>query len=341
MEDHLKLMTKLSKIRDNEMIMISKMRDKINPRKKMLNPEEAKGQEPRNCLDLILFLYGYKWIFKKKMKADGTIDKYKVRLVIKGFRQRKRLDLFDTYLTVTRITSIRMVLAIAALRKIEVHQKDIKVTFLNGDLENVKYMNQPEGFMTLGLESKVCRKTRLLNPSGNMLSFKVSQLQTMYEVPFTDVTSVETIEENYVEVMFHIDNIIGAKVVIRVDPSPHRHKRVYISCGARIPANKHIRHVRYDWVKNVSNEYWPIAGGHLNSETDLLQTDTLQLLILRLAYGTKAERYPLRNLLPGLSYAIQSMPMGNSDLIGGGGPTCALTEVPVITGNNGNNVSNP
>nr|GEV13212.1 reverse transcriptase domain-containing protein [Tanacetum cinerariifolium] len=51
----------------------------------------------------------------------------------------------------------------------------------------------------------------------------------------------------------------------------------------------------------------------------------------RLAYGTKAERYPLRNPLPGLSYAIQSLPMGNSNLISGGGPTCALTEVPVIT----------
>ncbi|GJW84186.1 retrotransposon protein, putative, ty1-copia subclass [Tanacetum coccineum] len=43
----------------------------------------------------------YKWIFKKKMKADGTIDKYKARLVIKGFRQREGLDYFDTYLPVT------------------------------------------------------------------------------------------------------------------------------------------------------------------------------------------------------------------------------------------------
>ncbi|GKA20341.1 hypothetical protein Tco_0700330 [Tanacetum coccineum] len=65
------------------------------------------------------------------------------------------------------------------------------------------------------------------------------------------------------------------------------------SLSLGIPANKHIRHVRYGWVKNVSNEYWPKAG-HLNSETDLLQTDTLQLLLLRLAYGAKAERYPLR-----------------------------------------------
>nr|GEW67678.1 ribonuclease H-like domain-containing protein [Tanacetum cinerariifolium] len=59
-------------------------------------------------------------IFKKKMKADGTIDKYKARLVIKGFRQSDGLDYFDTYSAVTRITSIRMVLAIAALRNLDV-----------------------------------------------------------------------------------------------------------------------------------------------------------------------------------------------------------------------------
>ncbi|GKD79093.1 calcineurin B-like protein 4 [Tanacetum coccineum] len=59
---------------------------------------------------------GYKWIFKKKMKADGTIDKYKARLMIKGFRQSEGLGYIDTYSPVTRITSIRMVFAIAALR---------------------------------------------------------------------------------------------------------------------------------------------------------------------------------------------------------------------------------
>ena len=49
---------------------------------------------------------GYKWIFKKKMKADGSIDKYKVRLVIKGYKQKEGLDYFDTYSPVTRISSI-------------------------------------------------------------------------------------------------------------------------------------------------------------------------------------------------------------------------------------------
>nr|GEV09297.1 DNA-directed RNA polymerase subunit beta' [Tanacetum cinerariifolium] len=101
----------------------------------------------------------------KKMKADGTIDKYKAKLVIKGFRQREGLDFFDTYLPVTRITSIRMVLAIVALRKLEVHQMDMKMTFLNRDLENVLDMNQPESFMAPGLERKVCRLVKSLYDS--------------------------------------------------------------------------------------------------------------------------------------------------------------------------------
>ncbi|GJS80735.1 retrovirus-related pol polyprotein from transposon TNT 1-94 [Tanacetum coccineum] len=94
---------------------------------------------------------GYKWIFKKKMKADGTVDKYKARVVIQGFRQREGLDYFDTYSPVTRITSIRMILAIAALRRnLEIHQMDVKTAFSNGDLEEEIYMNQPEGFIAPG-----------------------------------------------------------------------------------------------------------------------------------------------------------------------------------------------
>ena len=64
---------------------------------------------------------GYKWIFKKKMKADGSIDKYKSRLVIKGYKQKEGLDYFDTYSPVTRISSIRMLIAIVAIHNLEIH----------------------------------------------------------------------------------------------------------------------------------------------------------------------------------------------------------------------------
>ena len=75
-----------------------------------------------------------KWVFKRKRKVDGSIDKYKAGLVIKGYRQIEYLDYFDTYFSVTRINSIRMVLAIYALRNLEVHQMNVKIAFLNGDL---------------------------------------------------------------------------------------------------------------------------------------------------------------------------------------------------------------
>ncbi|GJT91176.1 retrovirus-related pol polyprotein from transposon TNT 1-94 [Tanacetum coccineum] len=105
---------------------------------------------------------GYKWIFKKKIKADGTIDKYKVRLVIKGYRQHEGLGYFDTYSPVTRITSIRMILVIAALRNLKVHQMDVKTAFLNGDLEEEIYMNQSEGFIAPGQDGKDCRLVKSL-----------------------------------------------------------------------------------------------------------------------------------------------------------------------------------
>ena len=105
---------------------------------------------------------GYKWIFKRKMKTDGTIDKYKARLVIKGYKQKEGLDYFDTYSPVTRITSIRMVLAIAALRNLEIHQMDVKTAFLNGDLDEEIYMEQPEGFVAPGQEKKVCKLVKSL-----------------------------------------------------------------------------------------------------------------------------------------------------------------------------------
>ena len=64
------------------------------------------------------------------MKTDGSIDKYKDRLVAKGNKQKEGLDYFDTYSPVTRITSIRMLIAIAALHNLEINQMDVQTAFL-------------------------------------------------------------------------------------------------------------------------------------------------------------------------------------------------------------------
>ena len=60
------------------------------------------------------------------MKPDGTIDKYKARLVVKRYRQKEGLDYFDTYSPVTRITSIRMLITLATVHDLKIHEMDVK-----------------------------------------------------------------------------------------------------------------------------------------------------------------------------------------------------------------------
>ena len=72
------------------------------------------------------------------------------------------MDYFDTYSPVTRITSIRILIAIAALYNLEIHQMDVKTAFLNGDLNEEIYMEQLEGIVVSGLEKKVCRLVKSL-----------------------------------------------------------------------------------------------------------------------------------------------------------------------------------
>ncbi|GJX15012.1 zinc finger, CCHC-type containing protein [Tanacetum coccineum] len=105
---------------------------------------------------------GCKWIFKKKMKVDGTIDKFKARLVIQGFRQKEGIDYFDTYAIVARISTIRLLIVLAATHNLVIHQMDVKTSFLNGDLEEEIYMKQPEGFVMPGNEHKVCKLIKSL-----------------------------------------------------------------------------------------------------------------------------------------------------------------------------------
>ena len=103
-----------------------------------------------------------KWIFKRKIRPDGSIEKFKARLVIKGYTQRKGIDFFDTYSLVTKISTVRALIALAAIHNLIIHQMDVKTAFLNGDLNEEIYMKQPEGCVVLGQEHKVCKLKKSL-----------------------------------------------------------------------------------------------------------------------------------------------------------------------------------
>lgn len=87
-----------------------------------------------------------KWVLKTKNNPDGSAERFKARLVARGFKQKKGQDYDEIFSPVARFESIRTILAIAAVEKMHKIQIDVKTAFLNGTLEEEIYMRQPMGF---------------------------------------------------------------------------------------------------------------------------------------------------------------------------------------------------
>jgi hypothetical protein len=103
-----------------------------------------------------------KWIFKIKRHADGSIERYKVRLVAKGFSQRYGLDYVEMFSPVIKPTTVRLVLSIAVSKGWSIRQADVKNVFLNGELQEAVYMKQPPGFISTKFPQHVCKLQKAL-----------------------------------------------------------------------------------------------------------------------------------------------------------------------------------
>jgi len=98
-----------------------------------------------------------KWVFKIKHNSDSSIQRYKARLVARGFSQQSEVDFTETYSPAARLTSVRAILAIANQLDMDVHQMNVQTTFLNGNLDQDIYIKQPTEFVQKGKEYLVCK----------------------------------------------------------------------------------------------------------------------------------------------------------------------------------------
>src|SRR5277367_4212948 len=120
---------------------------------------------------------GCKWVFKRKLNSDGSIARYKARLIAKGYAQQFVIDYGETYMPVAKFTSIRALIAIGASHDLEMHQMDVKTAFLNGDLNEEIYMTVPEGIDHDAITS-ICKLKKTLyglKQSPRMWNQKIDQ----------------------------------------------------------------------------------------------------------------------------------------------------------------------
>lgn len=120
-----------------------------------------------------------KWVFRVKQNNDGSIAKYKTRLVTKDFQQTECIDYFETFSPVVKSSIVRIVLSLAVMHKWIIRQVDGNNAFLNGDLTEDVYICQPEGFVDSQKPNHVCKLKRALYGLKNALRAWYDKLKNL------------------------------------------------------------------------------------------------------------------------------------------------------------------
>ena len=106
---------------------------------------------------------GCRWVYTVKANPDGTLDRLKARLVAKGYFQIYGVDFSETFSPVAKLSSVRIIISLAATFHWPLYQLDVKNAFLHGDLTDEVYMEQPPGFVAQGESSQlVCKLKKSL-----------------------------------------------------------------------------------------------------------------------------------------------------------------------------------
>ncbi|CAL1400026.1 unnamed protein product [Linum trigynum] len=154
-----------------------------------------------------------KWVYKIKYRPDGTMERYKARLVAKDFTQLEGIDFHDTFAPVAKLVNVRVLLAVAAHKSWPLHQLDVNNAFLHGDFDEEVYMKLPPRFSHAG-DQRVCRLRKSLyglrQASRNWYAKFTSALQEFGFVVSKADPSLFLYERpgTFVVVLIYVDDVV-------------------------------------------------------------------------------------------------------------------------------------
>ena len=155
-------------IKDNDPVNLRQALQRFNAHKWIdaMN-EEMKSMHDSDVWGLVQLLVGLKpigckWIFKTKRDSKCNTERYKACLAAKGFTQGEGIDYSEAFPPVSLTDSFRIIIALVAHFDLELHQMDVKTAFLNGEIDETIYMEQPKNFVTRDVKSMVCKLKKSL-----------------------------------------------------------------------------------------------------------------------------------------------------------------------------------
>lgn len=157
---------------------------------------------------------GCKWVCKVKYLSEGSLDKFKARLVVKGYTQAEGHDYHNTFSLVAKMATVRTVLAFAAIKNLDIHQwTSIMLFFFHGDLPEEVYMELPKGHPLHGTNF-VCKLNKSIyglkqashlwfeKMASVLLTFGFTQIVTDYSL------FVYKTDDIFVAVLVYVNDIL-------------------------------------------------------------------------------------------------------------------------------------